>query len=80
MGDPARHSSRHVPTLLAGGCGGRFRLGRYVDLRGQGTRKEYGVPNNRILVSICQAFGVQENRFGHSTDTGIVTGRLEELY
>jgi hypothetical protein len=80
MGDPARHSSRHVPVLIAGGCGGRFKLGRYIDMRGTGAKKDYGVPNNRVLVSLCQAFGVEENRFGHSTDQGIVTGRLEELY
>jgi hypothetical protein len=76
MGDPARHSSRSVPTLLAGGCGGRFKMGRYLDLR----RDAAGVPNNRILVSICQAFGVETNRFGHATDANVTTGRLDELY
>ncbi len=76
MGDPARHSSRSVPTLLAGGCGGHFKMGRYLDLR----RASGGTPNNRILVSICQAFGVTTNRFGHSADAEIVTGRLDELY
>jgi hypothetical protein len=77
MGDPARHSSRSVPTLLAGGCGGRFRMGRYVDLRGAPGKA--GVPNNRVLVAIAQAFGVEVERFGHSADPRIVTGRLEEL-
>jgi hypothetical protein len=37
-------------------------------------------PNNRILVSIRQAFGVKTNRFGSTADSAIVTGRLEELY
>ena len=78
MGDPALHSSRSVPTLLLGGAGGRFKMGRYVDLRRPKTHE--GTPNNRILVSICQAFGVQTNRFGHASDANIVTGRLEELY
>ncbi len=78
MGDPALHSSRSVPTLLLGGAGGRFKMGRYVDLRRPG--KYEGTPNNRILVSICQAFGVETNRFGHAADAAIVTGRLEELY
>jgi hypothetical protein len=78
MGDPALHSSRNVPTLLLGGAGGRFKMGRYIDLR---RPKSYdGTPNNRILVSICQAFGVDTNRFGHAADAAIVTGRLEELY
>jgi hypothetical protein len=75
MGDPARHSSRHVPTLIAGGCGGHFKMGRYIDLRAQGE----GVPNNRVLVSICHAFGVEVPQFGHGS-AGITTGRLETLH
>ena len=78
MGDPARHSSRSVPTLLLGGAGGHFKMGRYLDLRRPGAHE--GTPNNRILVSICQAFGVQTNRFGHAADARIVTGRLDELH
>jgi hypothetical protein len=77
MGDPARHSSRSVPTILAGGCGGRFKMGRYVDLRR--APGEDGVPNNRLLVSICQAFGVETQRFGRAVDPRIVTGRLDAL-
>ncbi|HEY4012261.1 MAG TPA: DUF1552 domain-containing protein [Polyangiaceae bacterium] len=77
MGDPARHSSRSVPTLLAGGCGGHFAMGRYVDLRRTGHKE--GVPNNRLLVSIAQAFGVDLSAFGHAADPRVVTGRLDEL-
>jgi hypothetical protein len=77
MGDPARHSSRSVPTLVAGGCGGRFRTGRYLDLRDQNGGG--GTPNNRLLVSICQAFGVEVGSFGHAADARIVTGRLDAL-
>jgi hypothetical protein len=78
MGNTASHSSRNVPTLLLGGTGGRFKMGRYLDLRRAGASA--GTPNNRILVSICQAFGIETNRFGHSADAGILTGRLEELH
>jgi hypothetical protein len=78
MGDPARHSSRHVPTLLAGGSAVGLRFGRYLDLRG-GDKKQEGVPNNRLLVSLCQLFGVETDRFGHSRDPGVVVGRLAEL-
>jgi len=76
MGDPARHSSRSVPTLIAGGAGGRFKMGRHLDLR----RESGGLPNNRVLVSICQAFGLEVNQFGHCGDPTVRTGRLEELY
>lgn len=40
-----------LPTLLAGGAGGHFKLGRYIDLR---AAPSGGIPNNRILVSICK--------------------------
>ena len=76
--DPARHSSRHVPTLLAGGSAVGLRFGRYLDLRG-GDHQQEGVPNNRLLVSLCQLFGVETDRFGHSRDPGVVVGRLAEL-
>jgi hypothetical protein len=78
MGDPALHSSRNVPTLLVGSAGGRLKTGRYLDLRRSKTFE--GTPNNRILVSICQAFGVDTNRFGHAADAAIVTGRLDALH
>ena len=71
MGDPARHSSRQVPTLLAGGWGGRLKGGRHLDLGSTGT------PNNRLLVAIQQAFGVESDSFGQSTDESIVTGVLD---
>ncbi len=76
MGDPAMHSSRSVPTLLFGDAGGAFKTGRYLDFRGE---RGHGIPNNRLLVSICQAFGVPTERFGHSADSKIVTGALPEL-
>jgi hypothetical protein len=71
MGDPARHSSRQIPTLLAGGWGGRFKGGRHMDLGATGT------PNNRLLVSIQQAFGVDSDQFGQSTDPSLLSGSLD---
>lgn len=70
MGDPAKHSSRQVPTLLAGGWGGALRGGRHIDLGPEGT------PSNRLLVSIQQAFGVESDSYGQSTDTSILSGTL----
>ncbi len=77
MGDPARHSSRNIPTVLAGGCGGIFPMGRSIDLRAQKGSQYY--PNNRLLVSLCQAFGVPVERFGHSSNAQTVTGEMSEL-
>ena len=70
MGDPAKHSSRQVPTLLAGGWGGALRAGRHIDLGPE------GIPNNRLLVSIQQAFGVESDSFGQSSDPSVLTGAL----
>jgi len=67
-----------VPTVIAGGCGGHFSMGRYIDMT-RASRHE-GVPNNRVLVSIAQAFGVPIERFGQSADPQIVTGRLDALH
>jgi len=71
MGDPARHSSRQIPALVAGGWGGRLKAGRHVDLG------ETGTPNNRLLVSVQQAFGVASESFGQASDPAIVTGKLD---
>jgi hypothetical protein len=75
MGDPARHSSRRVPSLLMGGAHGHFKMGRYLELSA-----ENGTPNNRILVSICQAFGEKTERFGTSRSPAVLSGRLDALY
>lgn len=50
MGDPSAHSSRNVPTVLAGGWGGKLRMGRRLKLP--------NVSNARVLVSVTQAFGL----------------------
>ncbi len=73
MGDPARHSSRQIPALIAGGWGGRIKAGRHVDLGATGT------PNNRLLVAAQRAFGVESDTFGDASDPSIVTGSLDLL-
>jgi hypothetical protein len=72
MGDPARHSSRNVPTVLAGGAALGIRTGRYLDLRAGGS----GVPNNRLLVSIARAFGVEIEAYG-DTEPEIASGVID---
>jgi hypothetical protein len=71
LGDPSRHSSRQIPTVLAGGWGGALRGGRHIDLRPEGS-----VPNNRLLVSVQRAFGVESDTFGDSADASILQGAL----
>lgn len=73
MGNPAIHSTRNVPTLLAGGLGDKLRMGRRIKYRTDcplgercdATSDDYQtIPNNRLLVSIAQAFGSDLDEYG----------------
>ena len=89
MGNPALHSKQNVPTLLAGGANGKFRMGRRLKMKPDcPSTNEWcvptdagatSVPNSRILVSIAQAFGVDVNQFGTQADPALTTGALSEL-
>ncbi|MGK4002408.1 DUF1552 domain-containing protein [Sorangium sp. So ce1036] len=89
MGNPALHSTRNVPTLLAGGANGKFRMGRRIKLKadcppdspwcGEADATFTPVTNSRILVSIAQAFGVEIDSFGSQPDPKLTTGALSEL-
>ncbi|HVY29191.1 MAG TPA: DUF1552 domain-containing protein [Polyangiaceae bacterium] len=78
MGDPARHSSRHVPTLLVAGPDFGLKTGRYIDLR-HGKNQQEGVPNNRLLVSIANLFGAPITRYGESKNASLLSGKLDVL-
>ncbi|AUX40612.1 uncharacterized protein SOCE26_020130 [Sorangium cellulosum] len=89
MGNPALHSTRNVPTLLAGGANGKFRMGRRIRLKadcpadlpycGESDAAFTPVANSKLLVSIAQAFGVETESFGSQADPGLTTGALSEL-
>src|SRR6185436_21011061 len=85
LGDPARHSVRNVPTLLAGGAQGRLKMGRRIVLGSECPSSDYDcasprfTANNKLLVTIAQAFGVQTDRFGTTLDPALSTGALAEL-
>jgi hypothetical protein len=51
------HSHKDVPFLMIGSAGGHLRTGRYLQLG--------GVPNNRLLISVLNAMGVEATSFGH---------------
>jgi hypothetical protein len=75
MGDPARHDSRNVPIVLAGGESAGLRMGRHVDAHVAGV----GQPNNRVLVSIARAFGLDVTSFGEGRDPTTTEGELSGL-
>lgn len=89
MGNPALHSTRNVPTLLAGGAGGKFRMGRRLKMQpdcptqspwcGVNDAVFTPVTNSRLLVSIAQAFGQNVESFGTQPDMSLTTGTLTGL-
>ncbi len=88
MGNPALHSTRNVPTVLAGGANGKFTMGRRVQLSADcppGTpewcsdTQRVDKPNNHLLVSIAQAFGVDIDSFGTQPTSSLTTGTLGEI-
>lgn len=66
MGDGRLHDCKSVPWVLAGGK--TFSLGRHVDFG--------GAPHQKLLVSICQAMGLENQTFGDATKG---TGPLDGL-
>ncbi|MEO8212061.1 MAG: DUF1552 domain-containing protein, partial [Myxococcales bacterium] len=89
MGNPALHSTRNVPTVLAGGVNGKFRMGRRLKLQADCPSTNpwcspadavfKGSTNNHLLVSIAQAFGVNLNTFGTQPSADLTTGPMTEL-
>lgn len=87
MGDPAMHSTRDVPTLLAGGANGKLRTGRRIKLNNDcppdrslcAETEKTTFTNNHILVSIAQMFGVDIDSYGTQTETRHTQGALSEL-
>lgn len=87
MGNPALHSVRNVPTLLAGGANGKFRMGRRLNVGADcppnndwcNPPVQNTVTNSKILVAIAQAFGDDTNTFGTQPDPALTTGALSNL-
>lgn len=69
MGNPARHDSVDIIFTLAGG-GGKFRMGRYLNLKPQGGT----IAHNKLLVSILHAFGIDQDTFGWDGAVGPLSG------
>jgi uncharacterized protein DUF1552 len=65
------HGRKNAGYVLAGGAGGALRTGRVLNYEGQ------GVPHNNLLVSILNAMGVPDTKFGKPEwCTGPLTGLL----
>jgi len=88
MGNPALHSTRNVPTVLAGGANGKFKMGRRIkvaadcpstDMWCESKPTYTPTTNSKILVSIAQAFGQDLNSFGTQPVPANVTGALSAM-
>jgi hypothetical protein len=90
MGNPALHSTRNVPTLLAGGANGIFRMGRRLKMAADcpsgspwcsPTDATFtATANSKLLVSIAQAFGQTDvTSFGTQTNPAWTAGTLSSL-
>ena len=81
------HSTRNVPTVLAGGANGKFRMGRRIALAADcpPSGSDWCMPmtekpNNHLLVSIAQAFGQSDvESFGTQPEGALTTGELTEI-
>lgn len=63
------HSRRDMPYVIAGGGGGALRTGRLLRYAGD--------PHNNLLVTLCNAMGVEVSTFGNPAYcTGLLPGLL----
>jgi hypothetical protein len=89
MGNPSLHSTRNVPTVLAGGVNGKLRMGRRLKAPADcpasnlackpGDAAFTGTANNHLLVSIARAFGVGIDSFGTQPNAADRSGPLAGL-
>ncbi|HEY3594131.1 MAG TPA: DUF1552 domain-containing protein [Polyangiaceae bacterium] len=87
MGNPSAHSTNNVPTVLAGGVGGKLAMGRFIQLSQDCPPDRYFcsddqktlAPNGRLLVSIANAFGVDIGSYGNQPDPAMAIGALTQL-
>lgn len=64
--DGGAHSVTNLPWVIAGGCGGYFKTGRYL--------KYDKAPHNGLLVAFCNAMGVPRTSFGDPKYGGELPG------
>jgi hypothetical protein len=89
MGNPSLHSTRNIPTVLAGGLNGKLRMGRRLKAAADcpssnlsckpGDAMFNGTANNHLLVSVARAFGVAVDSFGTQPNAADRNGPLAGL-
>lgn len=74
LGDPGVHDNVNIPMVLAGG--GFQQMGRCLRLSQNWNPNPHSAltPHNKVLVSICRAFGLDVNTYGDTDYTGPLPG------
>jgi hypothetical protein len=72
VGNPALHDCSGIPVLLLGGANGYFKMGQNVVLPAL-------TPQNAVLVSVANAFGVPITKYGVSSNASTLAGPLPGL-
>jgi hypothetical protein len=62
FGDGDAHDQYKLPTIIAGGAGGKFRTGRHIALADR-------TPISNVILTIMQTMGVNQPSFGDSTNS-----------
>jgi hypothetical protein len=75
LGDPARHMNNNLPYVVAGG-GGTYKKGRFLQLGYAPEYRDPQNPNNVLLTSIANQFGMDVSGFGDSRFPGELSGFL----
>jgi hypothetical protein len=77
------HDLACVPMILAGGCNGAFKMGRYLKYNYRDNERNDAAPyqpHNQLLVSIANAFpGVNINSYGNTSAYNWGSGSLPQL-
>jgi arylsulfatase A-like enzyme len=76
MGDPALHSSRDIPVVVAGNAGGKLKTGVRIKLAADCPPDNmWCTPKTdnsmtKLLVSVANAFGANVNGLGSESNVG----------
>lgn len=84
LGHGKGHTYTDLPYVIAGGCGGYFKTGEYLNLGNANNTNSTDAPHNKLLTTIANAVGVQDNggpvtTFGDMTTDSSQPGEYDAL-
>jgi hypothetical protein len=70
LSDGRDHHYMDLPYILAGGAGGYFKQGQYINLAQSEAWDDSGAPHNKLLNTIVNAMGIPSDWFGVEQGAG----------